>query len=199
MRIASLLAASLAVSSPATLAQGRIAAKDAYAKCPGQDILQKAANISWDKVQSAIKKHEELRAALNAPLPKSPARILWYGVGGDLETTRQSVVAVRRPDGHWHSSGVGDRVIWVEGAKPTILQPLDRELTLEESKRLDGLLDDPCLYASPTFLRDPNIVAGGMVVTLEVDVPGHHWRGSWHVLPTKQEADVITLIGSKTN
>ena len=168
-----------------------------YSVCPGQDILKKASDISWGKVESMLAKHETLRRDYHALIPTGTARILWYAEGGDLETTRFSVIAVRDAQGLWHSSGVGESVAWIQGAKPTPMNPLSRDLTAEESRALDKLLEDPCLYAEPTFLNDPTVVAGGLFSTLEVEIPGNQWRGSWHVLPTKQESAVIDLIGTK--
>lgn len=175
--------------------------QQAYAACPGQDVLARAASIRWQQTPAAevgrsLEKHRALRDAWNAPVPEGDVRILWYGEGGDLGTTRISVMAVRRPDGIWHTSGVGDSRIWIEGAKATQMPPMERDLAVDDSRRLDQAIADPCLYAGPTFLRDPNLVAGGQLNALEILTPEHRWSGSWHVLPTLQEKAVISLIGS---
>jgi hypothetical protein len=169
----------------------------AYRACPGQDVLQKAANVGWRPAASQLQAHRELRTKLKAPLPEGPRRILWFASGGDLATTTFSVVVVREAGGLWHSTAVGQNQIWIKDTPPTVLPPMDRVLTAEDSRRLDALLADPCLYAGPTFLRDPNIVAGGLSSTLEIEAPEHRWIGTWHVLPTKQEADIIALIGDR--
>jgi hypothetical protein len=172
-------------------------AERAYAACPGQDVL-KRAEVRWaTPLRSLIDAHRTLRKQLGAVVPEGERRILWYANGGDLETTTFSVVAVRGANGRWHVTGVGRSQIRIQGAAPTPMARLDRELSAEESLRLDRMLADPCLYAGPRSLRDPNIVAGGLIHTLEVETPEHRWIGSWWGLPTLQEKALSDLIGTR--
>jgi hypothetical protein len=166
-----------------------------YQACPGQDVLARAANVGWGRTETLIAAHRTLRDALHVLMPEGTTRILWYANGGDLATTTFSVIAVRGAGGRWHIDGVGQTLIWIQGAQPTPLPRFERELSAEESLRLDHLLDDPYLYAGPTFLRDPNIMAGGLFSTLEVETPRRRWIGAWHVLPTRQESEVLEMIG----
>jgi hypothetical protein len=166
-----------------------------YQACPGQDVLQRAADVEWRRTDSLIEAHRSLRAAHHLPLPEGSTRILWYANGGDLATTTFSVVAVRSGEGRWHVDGVGQTQIWIQGAQPTPMPRLKRDLDAEESRRLDALLEDPCLYAGPTFLRDPTIIAGGLFGTLEIETPARRWIGTWIALPTRQENDVLQMIG----
>ncbi|MCC2978635.1 hypothetical protein [Sphingomonas sp. IC4-52] len=71
---------------------------------------------------------------------------------------------------------------------------LERSLSSEEGRALDQLLADPCLYASPTFQRNPNIVAGGAEQTMEIETPERRWISSWFGRRTPQQAGVINQI-----
>src|ERR1700760_878931 len=99
-----------------------------YQNCPGQDVLERAANVEWGTPSSRIEAHRAFRAQLHVDMPEGAARILWYATGGDLATTTFSVVAVRRADGVWHVNGIGQTVAWIQGAKPTPMPRLDRDL-----------------------------------------------------------------------
>lgn len=190
-RIVALSAMILASPTPAVVPSGNA---DAYAQCSGQEVVQRAASVSWDRVNSRIDDHRSFRTQLGVPLPEGSRRILWYGVGGDLATATVSVIATRQVEGPWHVSAVGQSQVWIEGTPPTRYPTIDRDLTPEQSRIVDRLLEDPCLYAGPTFLRDPGVAAGGLLSTLEIEMPAHRWIGSWHVLSTKQEADLIAAL-----
>lgn len=165
---------------------------DFYHACPGQDAI-KGAKLSWDqKIDSALDRHRELRAAWNSPMPKGESRVLVYWMGGDLETSRTSVIAVRKTDGLWHTTQVGDSVVWIKGAKPTPIPFQEKDLRADESSRLDALLNDACLYAGPTWILRP--VVGGGISTLEIETPKHHWRASWAGALTDQERALLELI-----
>lgn len=78
--------------------------------------------------------------------------------------------------------------------EPRPMQVLDRELTPEQGSALDQALADPCLYASPRFQRDPNIVSGGAVQTIEIETPEGRWVASWFGARTSQIESIIELI-----
>jgi hypothetical protein len=189
---AAIAATALALDTP--VANSRAAAF--YRTCPGQDALKDAMKLSWDeKIDSALDLHKKLRAAWNAPIPQGKSRIMVYWSGGDLETTRTSVIAVRKIDGRWLTTQVGDSVIWLPNAKATPLPLNERDLSADESRRLDQLLDDPCLYAGPTVVGRAAVGAG--TSTLEIDTPKHHWRASWYGALTAQEKALVELIDIK--
>lgn len=191
-----LLAGLAAAAMAAELSGGVSAAAAAYAKCPGQDALKDAMRVSWDdKVDSALDLHKKLRAAWNVPIPQGTSRIMVYWSGGDLQTTRTSVIAVRKPDGRWHITQVGDSLVWVPNAKPNPIPLEERDLGAEDSRRLDELLADPCLYGGPTFVGRAAVGAGSS--TLEIDTPKLHWRARWEGALTAQERALLDLIDIK--
>jgi hypothetical protein len=85
----------------------------------------------------------------------------------------------------------------MQGARPQELPGIDRDLSGQERRMLETMLEDPCLYLGPTFMDDPQIIVGGAIQTLEIDIPGHHWVGSWHGIRTKQIDDLINLIAAR--
>jgi hypothetical protein len=192
----SLIAAVVAACISAPVVAEPAPADNPYAKCPGRDVLKDATQASWtQKIDSALAKHEELRAAWKAPMPEGRTRVLVYWVGGDLQTNRTSVIAVREADGHWRTSQMGDSVVWIKGAKPSPIRLQERDLGPDESHRLDLVLNDPCLYAGPTFIGRP--VVGGGISTLEIQTPKRQWRASWAGTLTPQERAILELIDTK--
>lgn len=183
------------LSSAATPAPTADDLRRNYQACPGQDVLQRAFEIGWETRPSQIEAHRALRAALHVAMPEGATRILWYAVGGHLATITFSVVAVRRADGSWHVDGAGQSLIWAEGAQPVPLGRMERDLSVEEGRRLDALLEDPCLYAGPAYLAESDLLGGGLTHTLEIEMPARRWIGSWHALSTRQESDVVNMIG----
>lgn len=169
----------------------------AFARCAESSRLDSAADVKWEPAKTALQDHEIFRRSLGLTVPDGRPRILWYGNGGDLETTTISVIVVRKPDGIWHIDGVGQSQIWIKDAKPSRLPNIDRDLSAADSRKLDAMIADPCLTKGPTFQRDPNIAAGGMINTLEVETAGGHWIGGWWGAPTAQEKAVIDLIGAQ--
>jgi len=191
----SLLAVTLLPWAAAAVADPGGSAK-AYAECPGSEGLASAADVQWTPAKSALTDHQSFRRSLGLKVPKGQPRILWYGNGGDLATTTISVVAVRKLDGIWHVDGVGQSQIWIKGAKPDRLPTIDRDLDVAASRKLDLLIVDPCLVSGPTFQRNPNIAAGGLINTLEVETSAGHWVGGWWGAPTAQEEAITKLIGT---
>jgi hypothetical protein len=132
---------------------------------------------------------------MKIPLPEGSSRILFFSSGVHHTHVSFSVVAVRDAQGKWRTSGIGEEGPGLLRIEPRPLNALERELSPEESRALDGRLADRCLYASPTFQRNPNIVAGGAVQTMEIETPGRRWISSWHGVRTPQQEAVIDLIG----
>lgn len=186
----------LAISVPTATGAEPTPSNNPYAKCPGHEVLSEATQASWtQKIDSALAKHKELRGAWKTPMPQGRSRVLVYWVGGDLETTRTSVIAVRQGDGHWRTSQIGDSVVWIKGAKPSAIALQERDLSADESRRLDSILSDPCLYSGPVFIGRP--VVGGGISTLEIEMPKRHWRASWAGTLTEQERAILELIDIK--
>ncbi len=174
---------------------GAAALDKAYRKCPGNDILASAVDVAWSPQESAIARHREFRAKKGLTVPEGETRILWFASGGDLGTTTFSVTAVRRQDGIWHVDGVGETQIWIKDTPPTPMPPLNKDLSLADSRALDGMIADRCLLRGPTFQRDPHIVAGGLISTLEIETPKHRWIGGWWGDWTPQEGAITNLLG----
>lgn len=189
--------AALSASAAASSSPPGSTNQKAFARCTESSRLGSAADVKWEPADSALRDHEIFRRSLGLTIPDGRPRILWYGNGGDLETTTISVIVVRNPAGIWHIDGVGQSQIWIKGAKPSRLPNIDRDLSAEDSRKLDTLIADPCLTGGPTFQRNPNIAAGGMINTLEVETADGHWIGGWWGAPTAQEQAVIDIIGAQ--
>jgi hypothetical protein len=157
-------------------------------------MLGKATDVSWKAQPSQLSEHVALRNHLGAAMPVGTARIMLWSQGTHHTSVRYSVVTVRNAEGMWHTNAVGEEGPGLLPIEPHPMQVLDRALTTEQGKALDQALADPCLYASPTFERDPGIVAGGAVQTLEIDLSGRKWIGSWFGMRTQQEEKIVGLI-----
>jgi hypothetical protein len=173
------------------------ASPDAYRSCPGSDALAKATRLSWDQGKGVLDEHRAFRAKMGVPLPPGSPRVLWFATGGELATTTFSVTAGRRPDGLWHVDGVGRSQVWIQGAPPTDMPRMDRMLSADDSRALDHAIADRCLRDGPRCQDNPNIVAGGLYETLEIETPDGRWVGAWHGAATPQETAVTGLIGDK--
>lgn len=57
--------------------------------------------------------HRALRDEIGVAMPTGPEHVTIYAEGGHLETKRVSIVAIRGPEGRWHSDAIGRRKIWV--------------------------------------------------------------------------------------
>jgi hypothetical protein len=165
-----------------------------FGKCPGADALGKAVDVSWEAQASRLSDHLALRKHLRTAMPVGTVRVMLWSTGMHHTSVQFSVVAVRNAEGEWHTSAVGEEGPGLLPIEHHPMQTLDRALTSEEGLALDKALADPCLYASPTFQRDPSIAAGGATQTIEVDSPSHKWVGSWLGTRTPQEENLINLI-----
>lgn len=169
------------------------AAERAYASCPGASELAGATDVSWLRQVSRLPEHRAFRESMKIPLPEGDSRILFWSLGAHHSMVSSSVVAVRDASGKWHTSGIGETTSMLAGVEPNRMT-LERDLSPDEGRVLDQLLADPCLYGSPTFQRDPNIVAGGAEQTMEVETPKGRWISAWFGRRTPQQAAVINQI-----
>lgn len=126
-------------------------------------LLSKAPDEDWTPVSSVKDKHAALRALLNEPMPVSRSLISIYAIGGDLETTKFSVILARGPNGAWSGTAVGQSKIWVEGAKPSIMPRKAWTLPDDKGRRLDQILADKCFYAEPTTFHRKEVPAVGVL------------------------------------
>ncbi|OWK32975.1 hypothetical protein SPMU_13190 [Sphingomonas mucosissima] len=169
------------------------AAERAYANCHGASELAGAIDVSWSTQVSRLSEHRAFRESMKVPLPEGNSRILFWSSGAHHTMVSSSVVAVRDASGKWHTSGIGETTSMLAGVEPNRMT-LERDLSPDEGRVLDQLLGDPCLYASPTFQRNPNIVAGGAEQTMEIETPKQRWISSWFGRLTPQQAGVINQI-----
>lgn len=169
------------------------AAERAYANCPGASGLASATDVSWSPQVSRLPEHRAFRESIKVSMPEGDSRILFWSSGAHHTMVSSSVVAVRDAVGKWHTSGIGEATSMLAGIKPNRMT-LERDLSPEEGRVLDQLLADPCLYASPTFQRDPSIVAGGAEQTMEIETAERRSISSWFGRRTPQQAAVIHQI-----
>lgn len=165
-----------------------------FAGCPGKAQLLKMVGVSWDPRPTKWQDHKALREHLHTPIPEGPTRILFWSFGVHHTSVSFSVIAVRNAQGQWHTNGVGEEGPGLLQIAPRPWGALDRDLSVAQGRKLDHLLADPCLYASPRYQRDPAIVAGGAEQTLEIESAEHHWIGSWFGARTPQEEAVVESI-----
>ena len=199
-----LLSACTAAGRSGTLAQETISpqslpfgvAEREFAQCPGADALSRAANVSWEPQSSRLDRHRALRARLNSAVPEGATRILLWSSGKHHTSVSLSIIAVRDARGEWRTSGVGEEGPGLLPIEPRPMDVLDRNLTPEEGRALDQALEDPCLYASPRFQRNPDIASGGAFQTIEIESPGRRWVASWFGARTPQIEAVVNLIAN---
>lgn len=181
--------------SPSTGFDLRATKREAvYKSCPGSEALRKAADISWKPAESKATRHRDLRARLNLGFPEGGARILLYSIGSHHTTVEFSVVAVRRTTGLWHVDEAGQESGGLLRIEPQTLPHKKYDLSARDSRRVDALIRERCLLAAPTFLRDPNIVAGGAYQTLEIVTGRQSTVLSWFGLRTPEVEKLIKLV-----
>ena len=181
--------------SPPTGSDLRAADRErGYRSCPGAEVLRKTVDISWKPAESKAAKHRDLRARLKLSFPDGRDRILVHSFGSHHRTVEFSIVAVRRSNGIWHVDEAGEAFDLLLRLGPQALPHKEYDLSATDSKRVDTLIADPCLLAAPTFLRDPNIVAGGALQTLEIATRRRSAVLSWFGLRTPEEEKLIKLI-----
>lgn len=169
-------------------------AKRTFASCPGADALATATDVSWAPQTSRLAEHRALRTRMKIPLPEGTSRILFWSSGTHHTSFDFSVIAVRDAQGRWRTSGIGEQGPGLPSIAPRPPLTLERDLSVDEGRALDRALADPCLYASPTYQRNPGIVAGSAVQTMEIETPQRRWTGSWVGIRTPQQASVVNLI-----
>lgn len=166
-----------------------------FAKCLGAQELKKAVNVTWLAQASKLPDHIKLRERLKVAVPESTHRILFWSSGTHHTRVQFSVIATRTADGTWHTNGVGEESSAMLSIKPETWPAWNRNLTLEAGHALDTLLADPCLYASPRFQRNPNIIAGGAIQTIEIETPERRWIAAWLGTRTPQQDALVNMIG----
>ena len=165
-----------------------------FRTCPGSEILAKATDVTWKPQVSKADGHRDLRARLKLDFPDSGDRILLHSIGVHHTAVEFSIVAVRRPDGIWHVDEAGMQSGGLLRLEPEALPHKEYDLSATDSRRVDALIADPCLLAAPTFLRDPNIVAGGALQTLEIATKRRSAVLSWFGLRTPETERLIKLV-----
>lgn len=165
-----------------------------YRQCAGSEVLAKAADVSWKPVGSEAARHRLLRARLNLDFPDAGDRILLHSFGTHHGTVEFSIVGVRRPSGIWRVSEAGEMSGGLLPLDPKALPHKAYDLSAKDSRQVDAFIADPCLLAAPTFLRDPNIIAGGAQQTLEITTRRRSVVLSWFGLRPPEAEKLIMLV-----
>ncbi|MEG8029854.1 hypothetical protein [Sphingomonas aerolata] len=165
-----------------------------FASCPGAAALKEAANVEWTEQPSRLEDHESLRKRLGVPMPVGSTRISLWTFGKHHTSVSYSLIVVRDEKGRWHTNGIGEEGPGLLPIEPRTLKIINRALSPEQGRALDQALADQCLYASPTFQRDPGIVSGGAVQTFEVETRTRRWVSSWFGVRTPQQDAVMKLL-----
>lgn len=169
-------------------------ARAAFASCPGaRRVLRRAADLTWQPQPSQLAEHRALRSRLHLELPEGRARILFYSTGTHHWSVQFSVVATRGDDGVWHADEAGEEGGGLLRVPTTALPHRAYDLSARESRRLDALLRDRCLYAAPTFLAEPDLV-GGAVQTVEIETGRRRAILAWYGMRTPREEELVRLI-----
>lgn len=175
-------------------AAGPVQLERSYRTCAGASLLRKATDVSWRPAESMIEEHRGLRKRLGLDFPEEGERVFFHSTATHHTSVQFTVVAARRADGLWHVDEAGE-----EG--PGLLQipvrPLPHksyDLSASESRRVDALLENPCLGAAPRFLRDPDIMSGGAFQTLDIVTAKRRLTLSWFGLRTREEERLVRLI-----
>lgn len=165
-----------------------------YQSCPGREALGNAVNISWTQRESLVTQHRALRQRLGTSLPEAGKRILLFAAYAHHTRVDHSLVATRQADGIWYVDQVGEEKGGILAIETKALPRKAYALSASESGQVDALLKGRCLYASPTFLRDPNIASGGVVQTLEVEAPRRRAVLAWLGFSTPEVEQLVKLI-----
>jgi hypothetical protein len=123
----------------------------ALESCPqSRPALRDLQEGAWEPAASALADHEKLRTRLGADMPVGPTMILVLGTSSHYTTTKWSTAAVRGPDGLWRIDSVGEEGPALLRMETTRTLPVkSRTVSRAESRKLDLLLGDRCLYVEP--------------------------------------------------
>lgn len=195
-----LLAAPVAAATPAeNPAAAAKASRAILQRCgAGEAQFLAYSDSDWTTAGSAAAEQAALRQTLGEPMPAAETMVSVFGIGGDLQTSRYSLVLARGPDGVWRGSFVGESQIWIKDAKPSIFPRKSWVLTAEEARRLDAILADDCFYAEPTdYHHDVVPGVGNLKFTMETQTP-HRQRRAFYVVGdvaglTKEVKDLVWL------
>jgi hypothetical protein len=184
----------LLVASSLSAAEKSNVGRRRYIACEGNELVTEAAKIDWGQQKSKFDEHKKLREELHALIPDASSRISLYELGGDLATTYRSVVATRDKDGRWKIDTVGKSKIWIETATPSIFP--QTQITLDQVKnlKLEKLLGDKCLYASPTNFVSSKIGVGTLGKVMEIETPKRHFTVSWQGKATRRVAELADIL-----
>jgi hypothetical protein len=170
-----------------------IAAEHAFRACPGAEALAKTVTMSWKPLTGAIVRHRAIRAEQHLDFPEYGDRILLHAM--DLgEGSERSVVGTRGADGIWHVDEAGQKELALAKPITKALPHKVYDLPVEESRRVDALLEDPCLYASPRFMEDRARPIGGAVERLEILTSGHQAVFGWSAVRSPAEEALVKSI-----
>lgn len=166
-----------------------------FSACPGgTKILKMAADVSWSPQATAVKEHQEVRQKLGVQLPKGRPAIYVFFEARHHISQMSSLVATRGSDGIWSVDQVGIDESNMMKIEPTPQPHLASRLTDKDSRKLDSLLDDDCLYRSPTNMRNSNTVIGGTFTTLEIVGASHSWVGKAYAINAPLPLAIIKML-----
>lgn len=76
-------------------------------------------DVRWTPPRSAIAAHQAFRKRAGASLPSAPTTVHVHASTNHFSGAEWSFVAVRRPDGRWHASRVGEETGGLLAARPS--------------------------------------------------------------------------------
>jgi hypothetical protein len=179
---------------PPEPAPGPAGLERVYRACPGAGMLRKAANVSWAPAESMTEEHRTLRKRLGLDFPEKGDRVFFFSSGTHHTSVQFTVAAARGPDGLWHVDEAGEEGPGLLRIPVSPIPHKSYDLSASESRRVDALLADPCLRAAPRFMRDPEIMSGGALQTLDIVTARGRLTVSWFGLRTREEERLVNLI-----
>jgi hypothetical protein len=171
------------------------AAENAFRACPGSETLVKTATISWRPLSGATIRHRAIRERLHLNFPESGDRILLHSMLLGETFSELSLVATRGAGGIWHIDEAGQRELALATPLIKAMPHKAYDLSPEASGRVDALLQDPCLYASPGFMTARARGANGPIERLEILTSVHRAVLGWLAVRTPPEDALVKLIG----
>ena len=169
------------------------AAEAAFRACPGGEALAKTATMSWAPLTGAIVRHRAIRQRQHLDFPEHGDRILFHAF--DLgKNSERSIVALRGADGIWHVDEAGEKELALATPLMKAMPHKAYDLSGEESRRVDALLEDPCLYASPHFMVSRTGEASGPAERLEILTGDHQAVLGWFAVRSPAEDGIVKSI-----
>lgn len=176
-----------------------MAARAVLRRCGDNEAaLAAAPDSDWKPAKSMGDAHAELRASLGAAIPRAATRIMVYGIGGDLETSRHSIVLTREAGGGWRFDAVGESTVWIKDAKPSPFPHKTGSVSAAGGKRIDAIVGDPCFLAEPAALPHfgPGTApaVGALAWTIETVTPRAERRFTMYGAPDSQSGTLLKMI-----